>query len=314
MLYFVPGKVRKILDTKWRRGVYLGHALSSNESYIGTASGGDIRARSIHRLPEEERWDAEAVIGIRGNPARPRVSLGDGINRDVIEESPRPHARDEPTYDPNEESLDMPGLPEPVPREQTEGVQDIERLTTKRGLRLYHEDFKKYGYGDRCNKCQRYANRQPSKGQHSMACRHRMYLKMWRAQDPKLIRVLSTEIGRERLRWKPPDDMPSPDSLDEDLDPNRELEDEASSSESTESSSSSSSSSSSEGEANPPGDEEQDAEEEDHDAKSIRVYTITNILQTLGMNSVEAGRTSKMLCSIQKTEPPVSELYMAEVT
>ena len=87
------------------------------------------------------------VLNVKGAPANPRPRRGDGVNREEIESSSRPHAREEPTYDPNEGDLDMPGLPEPAPREHTREEPDVEKLDNKRGLRLDHEDFKKYGYG-----------------------------------------------------------------------------------------------------------------------------------------------------------------------
>ena len=51
-------------------GVYLGTNERTEESMFGTRVG-VIKCRSINRMILEERWDREAVLGIRGTTWEP---------------------------------------------------------------------------------------------------------------------------------------------------------------------------------------------------------------------------------------------------
>ena len=48
----------------------MGHARDSNEMLIGTPMG-VIRCYACRRMPETERWDKEAIIGMKGTPQKP---------------------------------------------------------------------------------------------------------------------------------------------------------------------------------------------------------------------------------------------------
>jgi len=50
---------RKSLESSWSEGVWLGHARGSSESFVG-AKDGVVRAWTIRRLPEGERWGPES--------------------------------------------------------------------------------------------------------------------------------------------------------------------------------------------------------------------------------------------------------------
>ena len=49
-------------DTEWKDGVWLGHTRRSNEAVIGTADG-VVRAYSVKRRAEGERWDVDGWVG-----------------------------------------------------------------------------------------------------------------------------------------------------------------------------------------------------------------------------------------------------------
>ena len=51
-------------------GIWLGHARDSNEILIGTNQG-VVRAYSVRRKPEEERWNAQRIQEMRGTPQQP---------------------------------------------------------------------------------------------------------------------------------------------------------------------------------------------------------------------------------------------------
>ena len=57
-------------DNRVEVGVWLGLVLTSDETLIGT-SHGVVRARSIRRLPEAERWDYTTLALIKGTPWKP---------------------------------------------------------------------------------------------------------------------------------------------------------------------------------------------------------------------------------------------------
>ena len=57
-------------NKKWENGGWLGHARDSNEMLIGTPMG-VIRCYACRRMPETERWDREAIVGVKGTPQKP---------------------------------------------------------------------------------------------------------------------------------------------------------------------------------------------------------------------------------------------------
>ena len=65
---------RKSLESSWSEGVWLGHARGSSETLIGTESG-VIRAWTIRRMPEGERWNADATSNMQGAPSRPSTAM-----------------------------------------------------------------------------------------------------------------------------------------------------------------------------------------------------------------------------------------------
>ena len=52
----------------------LGHARGSSETLVGTASG-VVRAWTISRMPEGERWNADAISKMQGTPSRPSTAM-----------------------------------------------------------------------------------------------------------------------------------------------------------------------------------------------------------------------------------------------
>ena len=65
---------RKSLESSWVEGVWLGHARGSSEALVGTKDG-VVRAWTIRRMPEGERWNAEAITEMQGTPARPSTTM-----------------------------------------------------------------------------------------------------------------------------------------------------------------------------------------------------------------------------------------------
>ena len=58
------------IESGWREGLWLGHARSSNEIFVGTREG-VVRAWAIRKKPYEEQWDGDLVKNMMGTPAQP---------------------------------------------------------------------------------------------------------------------------------------------------------------------------------------------------------------------------------------------------
>ena len=52
----------------------MGHARGSSEALAGTKDG-VVRAWTIRRMPEGERWNAEAITEMQGTHARPSTAM-----------------------------------------------------------------------------------------------------------------------------------------------------------------------------------------------------------------------------------------------
>ena len=61
------------MESVWNEGVWLGHALSTFETIIGTDIG-VVTAWAVKRRLEGERWRKEAVMGMIGTPSQPDPS------------------------------------------------------------------------------------------------------------------------------------------------------------------------------------------------------------------------------------------------
>ena len=132
---------------------------------------------------------------------------------------------------------------------------------------------------------------------------------MWSKKEPKLVRGLSTSEGRDRLRRVPPEGSAQlahpakgPTETKQDL--------------TIQETSSSSASSSSDSDTD--SDDEQKAkasmlqQEEVEEVLCKQLSTFAGILQTLGMDSLEATRAAQRMCSMKTfraRRPKAMELY-----
>ena len=93
----------------------------TGEHIIGTERG-IVKAFTVKRRPEEERWSIEELNGVRGTPGKPTPGSNDA----------RIPVR-----------VRVPD--KPIPKE--------ERSAIPRGVRTEKKDFDKYGYTDGCEGC-----------------------------------------------------------------------------------------------------------------------------------------------------------------
>ena len=64
------GGCRNKGETEWVQGVWLGPAMGSSGTLIGTIKG-VVKASSIKRFGRTERWDVNSIIAMKGTPQRP---------------------------------------------------------------------------------------------------------------------------------------------------------------------------------------------------------------------------------------------------
>ena len=86
---YMPLKTERLkmdkVEPKMKEGLWLGIRHRSDEAIIGT-TGGVVKARTIRRLPKDQRWDQALINNLRGTPRRPIP----GVESDHIPQTSRP--------------------------------------------------------------------------------------------------------------------------------------------------------------------------------------------------------------------------------
>ena len=65
-MYMMSKKTSKSgpkVDAKFHDGIWLGLRMKSDESIIRTLSG-EVKAKTVRRLPADQRWFVEEVVGL----------------------------------------------------------------------------------------------------------------------------------------------------------------------------------------------------------------------------------------------------------
>ena len=141
------GKVEN-LAARFFDGVFLGVEPRTGELRIGTTSG-VIKARSIRRKLEEERWSSTALQHLRGTPWEPtpgtQAAQGDTV-----------------AGDPGDKALPR------APEEHTEPGHVARRT------RLTRDDFEIHGHTPGCYGCRLMREDNGKSGPHNEVCRQRM--------------------------------------------------------------------------------------------------------------------------------------------
>ena len=109
------------MGAKWKEGVFLGYSKGSNTYIVGTESG-TVTSRTLTRLPEQTRWNAEILARIKSTPWSER-------------QAPDPEVR---FQDPASTTPDVETSAPAAPRR----------------IRIQQADLEKHGYTDTCQQCQ----------------------------------------------------------------------------------------------------------------------------------------------------------------
>ena len=150
------------IDTRFMYGIFLGVIPHTGEFILGTDMGA-VRARTVRRVPEPDRWDSAGIKWIAGTLWAPN---GDDSEGPIAIRITRPDEH----------------VPEAPPQP---GFTSIARRTYLRKV-----DFTRHGFTETCRGCD--AMRRGPMGskspQHTEACRKRMEEAMG-----------GTDIGADRL-------------------------------------------------------------------------------------------------------------------
>ena len=176
VFYYVPRKLRAKLNLRWRLGVFIGNAQSTNEAYVAASNGDVIKTRSVVRVVLASRWDKDAILNIRGVPHKFRMSDAEQDDS-KIEDSPDPHAN----LDGPEERAD--------PQLKSRGSKDKSDITKddakKVDVRITANDIERFGYSDDCPRCKDLEVKGKSYRHHNDACKLRFYLEFKEVNHPK---------------------------------------------------------------------------------------------------------------------------------
>jgi hypothetical protein len=165
----------KSLESTWREGVWLGHARGSSEALIGTDDG-VVRAWTVKRMIEEERWSAEAIRNMKGTPSQPNP-LKPGLS-----------------------------VPIAVNVENENAEAELDELAGRReemnARRTYPKarDFEAHGYTNGCEGCRRQQAGGMKPRGHNDKCRERMEKLLKDEQNPRWARANEARMENPEKR------------------------------------------------------------------------------------------------------------------
>ena len=132
---------------KFHDGIWLGLRMKNDESIIGTPNG-VIKAKTVRRLPVDQRWCAEEVLSIRGLLSNPVPGVG-GDPISIEADGSRHAERGEDERTPAQEHEKCDALP-------TVAAPD----TTVRRMYITRSHIREYGATEGCPGCKGDPNRQ----------------------------------------------------------------------------------------------------------------------------------------------------------
>ena len=169
-------------QSEWKEGVWLGHARGSNEVIVGTGQG-VVRAFSVKRFPEDERWNKDDIENMQGTPQRPNPAKP-GLNIPI-----------KVNFDPPEEADVIPSRP-------------LREETQARRMRITGAMLDQYGYTDNCEGCRLKRAGLEEQRPHTQTCRTRIYEEldkddigrdMKKRSDDRISRKMAEGIEKEDI-------------------------------------------------------------------------------------------------------------------
>ena len=273
VLYFIPKAKRAKLDKRFGLGVYLGRALWGDENYIARADGTVVRARGLARLSPKLRWDAKWFKGIHGTP-NDMMANPDNVD---IESRADPHA--EIQSEQEKKAMEDQGTEERTPM----------------SMRLTKQLCEQYGYTDKCLRCRFYKNGKLSLKQtnHSAECRQRLYQAMRDAGDVRLREDKTSSVEKAATASDP---LPEPGTLSDDK--QKDMDDDIAFDRAF---------NDLDGPALDDGGIEIDATGGDELDEGMNIDTLTDLLMTCGVETVNASRAAIQIQRLSKASQQSGE-------
>ena len=137
VLYRMPEVARdrhQALEERWEKGIWLGHARSTNATLVATDTG-VIKVWGVRRLAEGQQWDGDRIKAIRGSPKNWKLDASEDVQQVELDDGGIPHA-----------AVDVEAPVGP-------------RAGERRSMYLRRQDFEKYGFTDGCPGCRAIATR-----------------------------------------------------------------------------------------------------------------------------------------------------------
>ena len=178
---------KKKLEARCIKGTWVGIYPRTGEHILVTTAGDAIRVRTIHRLVEEERWNADVVLAIQSTPRKPCPSAG--------------HADPVPRRVESSEEQFTSGA-------NLEHPETAEWRSCPRELQITERLLGKFGYTPGCTGCTFKENELFGRRPHSVVCRQRIYEKMMQDADE------IDRLNRNEARFGRAPDIPRPNASD----------------------------------------------------------------------------------------------------
>ena len=178
---------KKKLEARYIKGTWVGIYPRTGEHILVTTAGDAIRVRTIHRLVEEERWNADVVLAIQSTPRKPCPSAG--------------HADPVPRRVESSEEQFTSGA-------NLEHPETAEWRSCPRELQITERLLGKFGYTPGCTGCTFKENELFGRRPHSVVCRQRIYEKMMQDADE------IDRLNRNEARLGRAPDIPRPNASD----------------------------------------------------------------------------------------------------
>ena len=179
--------------------IWVGQIPRSGEHIVVKANGDAFKCRTIRRLPQEHRWNAERVLQIAGTPRNPAPSSKEPETLDshVVDDGEADAGRHHRAERRDERAnVEQQARPDSGAKIEIPSGRDGDRAC--RELRITHILLNKYGYTPECDGCDFKLAGSDSHRQHSTVCRQRIYAELM--QDE--VGAASIERVRQRFERK----------------------------------------------------------------------------------------------------------------
>ena len=97
MLYRKPEVARdrhQALEERWEKGIWLGHARSTNAVLVATDEG-IVKTWGVRRLAEGQQWDGDRMLRIKGSPKNWRLDSSEDSQLEELADGGIPEAIDD---------------------------------------------------------------------------------------------------------------------------------------------------------------------------------------------------------------------------